>query len=132
MVMQALTLSVSIERDWQALYEAIWRPEVFPHWASGLAHSTLEAHGDVWKAYGPAGNVTIRFTPHNGFGVMDHTVVLESGDEVHVPLRVLRNGDGAEVALTLFRQPDMSDEKFAADTDWVRRDLQTLAERFAA
>jgi hypothetical protein len=25
--------------------------------------------------------------------------------------------------LTLFRQPGMSDEKFAADADWVGRDL---------
>ncbi|WP_198155533.1 polyketide cyclase [Candidatus Burkholderia verschuerenii] len=131
--MQAITLSVSIDRDWRDLYEAIWRPKAFPRWASsGLAQSTLELTGDVWKARGPAGEVTIRFTPHNAFGVMDHTVILEDGTEVDVPLRVIRNGDGPEVALTLFRQPGMSDEKFAADADWVRRDLATLAQRFAA
>jgi hypothetical protein len=130
-MMPAVTVSVSIARDWHALYEAIWRPEVFPRWASGLAQSTLMQHGDDWIASGPAGKVTIRFTPHNAFGVMDHTVRLANGDEVFVPLRVMPNGDGAEVALTLFRQPAMSDEQFAADADWVRKDLSTLAARFS-
>ncbi len=75
--------------------------------------------------------MTIR-SPHNPFGVMDHMVRLEIGDEVYVPLRVFANGDGAEVALTLFRQPGMSDEKFATDADWVRRDLAALAQHFSS
>lgn len=29
-MLPARTYSISINRDWQALYEAIWRPEVFP------------------------------------------------------------------------------------------------------
>jgi hypothetical protein len=131
MTMQALTLGVSIDRNWKTLYDAIWRPEAFHQWASGMAESTLEPAGDRWKARGPTGDVKIRFTPHNDFGVMDHTVTLASGDEVHVPLRVFANGDGAEVTLTLFRQPGMSDDQFAADADWVRRDLATLAQRFS-
>ncbi|SAL10170.1 hypothetical protein AWB71_00146 [Caballeronia peredens] len=127
--METRTIAVSIQRDWRELYDAIWRPEVFPTWASGLAQSTLEDCGDHWRARGPEGEVTIRFTGHNAFGVMDHRVYLSNGDEVYVPLRVFQNGAGAEVALTLFRQPGMSDEKFAADADWVRRDLATLAAR---
>jgi hypothetical protein len=47
-----------------------------------------------------------------------------------MPLRVIENGAGAEVSLTLFRRPGMTDEKFAADADWVRRDLATLAARY--
>ncbi|WP_225308522.1 hypothetical protein [Hypericibacter terrae] len=48
------------------------------------------------------------------------------GVEILIPLRVVANGSGSEVALTLFRLPGMSDEKFAADADWVRRDLERL------
>jgi hypothetical protein len=131
-MMPAVTISVSIERDWKSLYEAIWRPEVFPRWASGLAQSTLAPNGDHWIASGPTGQVAIRFTPHNAFGVMDHTVQLDSGAQVFVPLRVFKNAGGAEVALTLFRQPGMTDAQFAADADWVRRDLKTLADTFSA
>ncbi|SAK71653.1 hypothetical protein AWB75_03780 [Caballeronia catudaia] len=129
--METRTLTVTIDRDWRELYDAVWRPEVFPTWASGLAHSALEDRVDHWRARGPAGDVIIRFTGHNAFGIMDHRVCLPNGDEVYVPLRIYQNGAGAEVALTLFRQPGMSDDTFAADADWVRRDLASLAARYA-
>jgi hypothetical protein len=76
--------------------------------------------------------VKISFTGHNQFGVMDHCVCLDSGEEIYVPLRVFRNGTGTEVALTLFRQPGMSIEKFEADVAWVRRDLATLRTLFSS
>jgi hypothetical protein len=37
---------------------------------------------------------------------------------------VIANGDACNLVLTLFRQPDVSDEKFATDAEWVMRDLQ--------
>jgi hypothetical protein len=125
-MLPARTYSISIDRDWQTLYEAIWRPEVFPKWASGLAESDLRQEDDKWLADGPEGPVTIRFTPHNDYGVMDHVVDTGDGREVHVPLRVIRNGDGAKVMLTLFRQPGMDDEMFARDAKWITRDLRAL------
>jgi hypothetical protein len=57
---------------------------------------------------------------------MDHYVDTGAGPEIRVPLRIVANGDGAEVLLTLFRQPDMSEAKFAADAEWVGRDLLAL------
>jgi hypothetical protein len=131
-MLDVVVITVSINRDWQDLYHAIWRPETFQSWASGLSESTLEACGDHWKAHGPGGSVTIRFTDHNQFGVMDHYVSLSSGEEIYVPMRVFQNDAGAEVAFTLFRQPGMSDEKFEADAAWVRRDLAALREQFSS
>jgi hypothetical protein len=131
-MLDVLTISVSIDRDWQDLYNAIWRPEAFQTWASGLADSTLEECGDHWKAHGPEGSVSIRFTAHNQFGVMDHYVRLSSGEEIQVPMRVFQNGGGAEVTFTLFRQPGMSAEKFEADAAWVRRDLAALRAQFSS
>ncbi|ANI78490.1 polyketide cyclase [Sphingobium sp. EP60837] len=125
-MLPARTYSISINREWQALYEAIWRPEVFPKWASGLAESDLRQEGDQWFADGPEGPISIRFTPHNDCGVMDHFVDTGDGQEIHVPLRVIQNGDGAEVMLTLFRQPGMDDEMFARDAKWITRDLRAL------
>lgn len=120
------TYSISIDRDWQALYEAVWRPEIFPKWASGLTESNLRQDGDGWLADGPDGPVRICFSPHNAYGVMDHVVETGDGRAVHVPLRIIANGDGAEVMLTLFRQPGMSDEDFARDAKWITRDLRAL------
>ncbi|MBP2169082.1 hypothetical protein J2125_002274 [Erwinia toletana] len=120
------TISQTIPRNWLDLYETIWKPEFFAKWASGLSHAPLVAEGNHWKAKGPDGTIKIRFTEHNELGVMDHYIDTGFGKEVYVPMRVIANQEGAEVLITLFRQPLMSDEKFAHDIEWVTRDLQTL------
>lgn len=125
-MLETQTISVSIDRPWRELYEAWWHPEAFPRWASGLSQSTLERHDERWRAEGPEGPIEITFTPHNAFGVMDHWVELGNGQEVYIPLRIIANGDGAEVQLTLFRQPDMTEAKFAEDKQWGERDLLAL------
>jgi hypothetical protein len=125
-MMSARTYSISIGHEWRALYERIWRPDFFAKWASGLAESDLRKDGDQWLADGPEGPIRIRFTPYNSFGVMDHFVDTAEDPTVYVPLRVVQNGDGAEVMLTLFRQPEMDDQRFAADAKWVNRDLRSL------
>jgi len=125
-VLECSTLSVSIDLPWQEVYEVVWRPEVFPKWASGLSKSSLEQEGECWKAEGPAGTIRIRFTGHNPYGVMDHYVDVGSGPEIYIPLRIIPNAGGTEVLLTLFRQPGMTDEKFLADAEWVKRDLLAL------
>ena len=123
---EARTVSVSIARPWGEVYEAIWRPQDFPKWASGLSASPLVQDGERWTAAGPDGPVRIRFTGRNAFGVTDHRVDLGTGPEVYVPMRVVPNGGGAEVLVTLFRRPGMSDQEFAADAAWVLRDLLAL------
>lgn len=123
---ESRTISISINRIWSEVYEAVWRPEDFPKWASGLSRSSLAKDGDAWKAEGPEGSVRIRFTGHNAFGVMDHYVKPGSGPEIYIPLRIIKNGDGADVQFTLFRQEGVSDAKFAEDAEWVERDLLAL------
>lgn len=125
-MLPARTYSISIDRNWQQLYEAIWRPEIFPKWASGLTKSDLRRSGTGWLADGPEGPVTIRFTPHNDYGVMDPFVGTGDGQEFHIPLRVIANGEGAAIMLTLFRQPGMTDEDFGHDAKWITRDLRAL------
>jgi hypothetical protein len=128
-MLESRTLTISIHRNWRDLYEEIWRPEVFPTWAAGLSEANLHRDGEVWKAQGPGGPVTIRFTGHNLFGIMDHYVDTGSGPTVYVPLRIIANGDGADVQLTLFRQPEMSDEAYQKDADSIERDLLALERR---
>ena len=57
---EARTVSVSIARPWEEVYEAIWRPEDFPKWASGLSASPLVREGDRWTAAGPDRPVRVR------------------------------------------------------------------------
>ncbi|BAK66355.1 hypothetical protein SLG_16800 [Sphingobium sp. SYK-6] len=126
MMLPARSFSVSIAMEAKALYDLIWQPEFFPKWALGLAESDLRMEDGRWQADGPEGPIHIRFTPYNDFGVMDHFVDTGEGPEIHVPLRVVENGAGAEVIITLFRQPDMDEERFAGDIKLVNRDLKAL------
>lgn len=123
--MTARIIHTSIERDWREVYAFMADYENMPRWASGLS-SGLTRDGDEWIAPGPLGNARVRFAAGNEFGVVDHLVILEDGLRVHNALRVVPNGDGAEVMFTLLRQPGMTDEQFAADAQWVEKDLATL------
>ena len=118
-------ISISIDRDWRAVYDYACLPEHFPEWASGLG-SGLRRDAQGWIVATPEGEARVRFTPRNDHGVLDHWVTLPSGQSVYIPLRVIGNGDGAEVTLSLIRQPQMSDADFARDAEWVLRDLRRL------
>ena len=125
--MPARIVHRTIRRDWHAVYAFAARPENMPLWASGLA-SGLTRDGEDWIADGgPIGNVRVRFAPQNDFGVIDHTVTLPDGLVVENALRIVPNGDGAEVMFTLLRQPGMDDAAFEADAAHVARDLDALA-----
>ena len=100
-------------------------------WASGLG-KPLGNEGTVWQFEGENGPVKVRFTKSNAYGVLDHYVELPDGSEIYVPMRVIANGMGSEVMFTLFRVPGMTDEKFAADAEWVMRDLNRLKELLEA
>jgi hypothetical protein len=118
-------VSVSINRSPRDVYQFVSNMENLPRWASGLG-STIQNVGGEWLADSPMGRITIRFADRNELGVLDHDVILESGTSVHNPLRVVPNGSGSEVTFTLFRLPDVSEDKFAEDAKWVQKDLNTL------
>ena len=118
-------LSVSIEREPETVYAFTSNPENLPQWASGLGQGVKRAdeHCEVKTEQGTVG---LRFTPHNEYGVLDHTVVLSDGTEVYVPMRVMPNGQGSEVMLVLFRQPGMDDTEFTRDARLMQNDLWVL------
>jgi hypothetical protein len=125
-ILPARIVHIGIERDWREVYAFASRPENMSAWASGLA-SGLTQDGEDWLADGgPVGQVRVRFAPTNPFGVIDHTVTMETGLVVENAFRVTPNGDGAEVTFTLLKRPDMDDAAFEADAAHVRMDLQTL------
>jgi len=120
---QTRHLSVCVGQDARKACAFLSRPENFPQWASGLAES-LQKIGGEWVAQTAEGPAKVRFSEPNDLGVLDHWVALQSGVEIYVPLRIIANGSGCELVLTIFRRPGATDEQFAADADWVMRDLQ--------
>lgn len=122
---QSRTLSVRINRPLPAVYAFLANPENWNQWAHGLGKSIRRSQGR-WIADEQDGTVEVRFTPKNKFGVVDHYIRRKSGQEIYVPMRLIENGRGCELLFTLFRDPGLSDETFAADQEYVRRDLNEL------
>ena len=87
--------------------------------------SIKEVNGE-WLVDTPHGQNKVMLTDKNNFGILDHSVKLVSGVEVYVPMRVLKNGTGSEVLLTIFQTPEMTDEAFIQDIKMVERDLNHL------
>jgi hypothetical protein len=122
---ESQTISIRIDRPAGVVYDFMAAPENLPTWASGLGRA-LKNTDDEWIAETPQGPMKVRFTERNGFGVLDHYVLPEPGLEIYIPMRVISNGAGSEVLITLFRLSDTSDQRFAADAAWVKRDLNAL------
>jgi hypothetical protein len=128
---ESRTISVSISCQLSKVYEFVSVPKNFPKWATGRCKSITKT-GDEWIAETPQGSMKVQFTERNDFGVVDHFIYPAPGVEIYVPVRVIANGTGSEVIFTLFRLPDMSDDKFAEDAEWVARDLKALKELLEA
>ncbi|KSU61134.1 MULTISPECIES: SRPBCC family protein [unclassified Gordonia (in: high G+C Gram-positive bacteria)] len=123
--MRSRHVSVVINAEPARVYDFAAEPDNLPRWAAGLAKSAVVRRGDELLVESPMGTVTVRFVPRNTLGVVDHEVVLPTGDTVLNPLRVLAHPEGAEVVFTI-RQLAMSDDEFDRDTQMVEKDLAHL------
>ena len=123
----SLTLTTSIPRPADDVYDFVRDPENFPKWASSFCRSVKNV-GGKWIIETPLGPHEVDFVKMNAYRVADHYVKPVDGDtEVCVPMRVVANGDDAcEVIFTLNQLPEMSDARFADDAEMVRKDLATL------
>jgi uncharacterized protein YndB with AHSA1/START domain len=127
MASESRHLSVHVDRPIAEVYAYASDPSHLPDWAPGLCTSIARV-GDHWVAESAMGSIVIRYAEPNPFGVIDHDVVLESGETFHNPVRVLPHDDGAEVVFTLRRQEGMSDDDFNRDAAAVLADLGALKE----
>jgi hypothetical protein len=119
-------LDIVIERPWRIVYDYASDPRNLPEWAAGLAGSEVQREVTQWSMNSPMGRVLVSFVPENPYGVLDHTVTLDTGESVLNPLRVLPlDQQRCEVVFTL-RRGSMSEDEFAADAAAVVEDLATL------
>ncbi len=119
------TVTVTIGCPPGRVYDFVAAPANLPRWAAGLGTSVSQVEGR-WVVQTSSGPLGIRFVDRNALGVLDHYVTLESGEEILVPMRVVANGTGSEVMVTVFRLPGTSAQQFAEDVTLVERDLKTL------
>ncbi|CAN7300299.1 SRPBCC family protein [Bosea sp. LjRoot90] len=125
-VLPARHISISIKRPVEEVYGFLAEPMNFPKWAEGLGGEFQHAEGMTYHAHTPMGPMRVIFSEPNPYGILDHAVVPDNGAAMHNPMRALANGSGSEVVFTLFRRPEMTEDAFARDAEWVAADLARL------
>ncbi|MGI0044977.1 MAG: SRPBCC family protein [Nitrososphaeraceae archaeon] len=124
-MMKSRMMNTSINSNPQVVYDFVSNLENLPRWASSTFSSIKEVNGE-WVVDTPQGRNKVMLAERNNFGILDHHVKLTSGVEVYVPMRVVKNGNGSEVMLTVFQTPEMIDERYAEDIKTVEKDLNHL------
>jgi hypothetical protein len=128
-MLPARTVSISIDAAPDVVYQFVADAFNMARWAPGFCQ-TIAADPGVergWRITTADGTqAKARFVAPNAFGVVDHWVTLPEVGEVYVPMRVVANGSGSEVLLTVFRQPSMSDARWDTDVETVGADLERL------
>ena len=123
---RAHTISVSIERPFDEVYEYLVRPANYQYWAAVEPGSFKPLNNGDWVGLTPNGLRHHRFTTHNNFGVLDHAIFVPGGELLYTPMRVMRNGKGTELNFTFFQRDGMDDAKFASTIEWINTDFLTL------
>jgi hypothetical protein len=125
-VLPARHISIAITRPIEVVYGFLAEPMNFQKWAEGLGGEFSHVEGMTYRVKTPMGAMRVMFSEPNRYGVLDHAVVPDNGTPMHNPMRALANGSGSEVVFTLFRRPEMTDDDFARDAEWVAADLARL------
>jgi hypothetical protein len=125
MTSESWHVSERVDRPAAEVYDYAANPANLERWAPGLGGSVVQ-QGGQWFVDTPDGRFRFHFVPRNDLGVLDHYLTPDVGAVVHVPMRVIADGDGSEVVLTVRRRPDMTDDEFKADGDAVAADLARL------
>ncbi|MDQ8043495.1 MAG: SRPBCC family protein [Solirubrobacteraceae bacterium] len=119
------TLTTSIDRPPQAVYDYIRDPRHMPTWAPGFTSEVHEEDG-TWIAQTTEGPVTVAFVPDNDFLIADHVVTVSDTVQVLNPIRVLPNAEGAEVIFTVVQEEGQNDAEFEEILALVSGDLALL------
>ena len=122
--MRARSVSVFIDRDPASVFEFVSQIRSLPQWAMQFIRSMSRPRGG-WSA-APRGSVRVRLRNNPAAGIADQRIIPEPGREFLVPLRVLPNNAGAEVAVTMFQPEEMPDHVFDKMADMLGRELEVL------
>jgi hypothetical protein len=117
-------VTLSIAKPYQDVYNFLSEPDNYYLWADGL--NNLSFTDGEWMIETSKGKAIVQFSIRNSFGIADHYIKFQDGFEIYVPLRVIENGEGADVQFTLFHHPALSFDDFERDAGLVEKDLRTL------
>ncbi|MGI8665903.1 MAG: SRPBCC family protein [Jatrophihabitans sp.] len=125
MAIESRHLSIFITRPPAEVYGYAANPAHLPLWAAGLATGIEQLEGR-WVSQSPMGTVVVEFAPANEYGVLDHQVMLPSGQSFYNPMRVIADSGGSEVIFTSRREEGTEPADYERDCVMIAEDLQSL------
>lgn len=131
--LETATVGVTIDADFDDVVSDLADPVAHTQWATEFFAGGAEPLGEgevrvnVPRMGGPA---RLRIDAERERGVVDLYLAPEGRPfGPPLPIRVLRNGDGADVLFTLARFPGMPDDAWTAGVESMERELQALKHR---
>ena len=120
------TISVSIQRPLDDVYTYLAKPLNYEQWAAIEPGTFKPLENGDWQGQTPFGFRHFRFTPPNGYGVLDHAIFVPGGELMYNPMRVVANEAGTDLTFTFFRRQGMDDSQFASAVEWITTDFLAL------
>ena len=128
---RCLIKSVTIDRPAAEVHAFLADVTNWPRWAIvNILSVQPGTEPDWWSIEAPQGPAEIRLRADPATGIVDHDFrdPAYPDDVATVPARVVANGRGAHVSLTIFQPPGMDDADFEREMAPVDRELATLKE----
>lgn len=127
------TVSVTIDAAPAQVSADLMEAESHPEWGTEFFSGGAEDLGDgSWRVNIPmmGGEARMRIDGDEALGVIDMYLAPEGVPfGAPLPVRVVPNGDGADVLFTLTRFPQQTDEEWEAGVASMGRELINLKER---
>lgn len=93
---------------------------------SDFAKNIEQISDKEWVTHTSQGDVKIYPKFDKKRLLLDHKVVIASGEEQFIPYRVVPNGDGSELMMTNQQTATVSDKDYQQQLRWMKEELQTI------
>lgn len=121
------TISIDIACGYARAYGFLADPRNYTQWGAVEASSFRPTGSGDWQGETSfSGHMHFRFSPANGYGVLDHAA-FKPGTEPHwTPMRLVPNEQGCLLTFTFFARPGMSEQAFDTAVEWITVDFLAL------
>lgn len=126
-MLKSKVIVLHINRPYQEVYDFLVEPLNFLQWAANVGSEMKPLGGREYQVEVSTGPMAIRFSEPNKYGVLDYVGRKPDAKEgVITQVRLYPNGEGSDLAYTMWQRPNVSDEQFVSDEVWLRSDLERL------
>ena len=125
MISYSITKTISIDAPVRKVFDFLANLENWQDWAIATIEKIQLYDGEWWEAATPVGSALLRLRPNATFGTLDHDFDADDASWT-VPARVVPNGTGSEVMITLMQPRGTSLADFEEQLALVGGELEHL------